>query len=99
MRQFPCSTAFEFVSRLRITDDLWGGQLAWDWGFRGQGNADWPLLPSAFRQGTKLSYADEAITAPVPVPVMNDDPPKERYEYKLIQHFLFLADTLYGVKY
>ena len=54
MQEIACSTATEFVERLRITHELWGGQPAWDWGFRGQGNADWDLLPSAFRAGTLL---------------------------------------------
>jgi hypothetical protein len=94
VKQIPCSTAFEFVSRLRITDELWGGQMAWDWGFRGQGDAKWPLLPSAFRPGRQLSYADAQITAPVPIPATPADPTQEWCEYKLIQHFLYLADRV-----
>jgi hypothetical protein len=89
MRRIACTSAVEFVSRLRITDELWGGQPAWDWGFRGQGNADWKLLPSAFRPGTPLSYADETIKSPI-------EAAGEQHflEYKLIQHFLFLADRV-----
>jgi hypothetical protein len=94
VREIPCKTAAEFIARLRITDDLWGGQQAWDWGFRGQGNAAWPLLPSAFRNGTKLSYQDETISAPVPVPTNAQSGSQEYYEYKLIQHFLYLADRV-----
>lgn len=89
MQYRDCKTADEFVSRLRITHELWGGQPSWDWGFRGQGNADWPLLPSAFRPGTKLSYADETITAP-----RTDIDEQHHLEYKLIQHFLYLADRV-----
>lgn len=64
MQEIACRTAREFVERLRITDELWGGQPAWDWGYRGQGNADWALLPSAFRPGTLLSYANASFKAP-----------------------------------
>lgn len=94
VREIPCETAADFIARLRITDDLWGGQQAWDWGFRGQGNAGWPLLPSAFRSGTKLSYQDSTVTAPVPVPTDAQSGWQELYEYKLIQHFLYLADRV-----
>lgn len=89
MRELHCTTADEFISLLRITHELWGGQPSWDWGFRGQANAEWALLPSAFRGGTILSYADEAIKAPVP------NLAAQGYrEYKLIQHFLYLADRV-----
>jgi len=94
VREITCRTAAEFVARLRITDDLWGGQQAWDWGFRGQGNAGWPLLPSAFRNGTKLSYEDSTVSAPAPVPTDAQSGWQEYYEYKLIQHFLYLADRV-----
>jgi hypothetical protein len=89
MRHFNCKKASEFISLLRITHELWGGQPSWDWGFRGQGNAEWPLLPSAFRPGTKLSFADESVTAPCA-----DLREQDRLEYKLIQHFLYLADRV-----
>ena len=68
MQEIVCTTATEFVERLRITDELWGGQPAWDWGFRGQGDADWDLLPSAFREGTLLSYARSTFKVPIPNP-------------------------------
>jgi hypothetical protein len=89
MREIPCSSAVEFISYLRITHDLWGGQPNWDWGFRGQGDAKWPLLPSAFRTGTVLSFADETLKAP-----LGDDEAQIRQEWKLIQHFLFVADRV-----
>jgi FRG domain len=89
MREIACGTATEFVERLRITHELWGGQPAWDWGFRGQGNADWALLPSAFRKGTLLSYASSSFSAPIP------KLREQHYcEFKLIQHFLYLADRV-----
>ena len=89
MQEIACSTATEFVERLRITHELWGGQPAWDWGFRGQGNADWDLLPSAFREGTLLSYANSTYSAPIPS--LGE---QHWCEFKLIQHFLYLADRV-----
>lgn len=89
MQEIPCRTAAEFLERLRITHELWGGQPAWDWGFRGQGNAEWDLLPSAFRKGTLLSYANARFKAPI-----RDLATQHWCEFKLIQHFLYLADRV-----
>ena len=89
MRELHCKDADEFLSLLRIAHPLWGGQPSWDWGFRGQGNADWLLLPSAFRPGAALSYADENVKGPMP-----DIKDQCWLEYKLIQHFLYLGDRV-----
>jgi hypothetical protein len=88
MKEIHCKSAIDFISYLRIGHELWGGQPNWDWGFRGQGNADWPLTPSAFRDGTMLSFADDARGP------LSDLDEQHRREYKLIQHFLFLADRV-----
>ena len=80
MQVIACETAAEFQATLRITNDLWGGQPAWDRGFRGHGNADWPLLPTALRPGTSLSFANTEVTAPL------DNIGEQHWrEYKLIQ--------------
>ncbi len=89
MQEIACRTAAEFVERLRITHELWGRQPAWDWGFRGQGNAEWDLLPSAFRDGTLLSYANSTFRAPI-----SELRHQHWCEFKLIQHFLYLADRV-----
>lgn len=89
MKEVHCKTAIDFIAHLRIGHELWGGQPNWDWGFRGQGDADWALMPSAFRPGTLLSFADDAVTGPLED--LND---QHWREYKLIQHFLFLADRV-----
>jgi len=88
VHDIACHTAAEFVDALRITNQLWGGQPAWDWGFRGQGNSDWDLLPSAFREGTLLSYANSTFKAPI------EQVDQHWCEFKLIQHFLYLADRV-----
>jgi hypothetical protein len=49
----------------------------------------WPLLPSAFRPGAKLSYADDSVTSPRATIEEH-----HHREYKLIQHFLYLADRV-----
>jgi len=89
VNRIDCQSASEFLSLLRTSHPLWGGQPSWDWGFRGQGNADWPLLPSAFRPGAKLSFADDSVEGPC-----SDEDEQDRREYKLIQHFLYLADRV-----
>src|SRR5262245_33842084 len=47
-----CATAKEFISNLRISDELWLPLHAREapWLFRRQADADSPLLPSAWRQ-------------------------------------------------
>jgi FRG domain len=46
-----CDTAKEFISTLRITDDRWLPPDAREapWLFRGHGDSNWPLIPSAWR--------------------------------------------------
>jgi len=89
VHEIDCKDGAEFLGCLHIANPLWGGQPSWDWGFRGQGNADWLLLPSAFRPGASLSYADERIKVPA-----RDIAEQCWLEYKLIQHFLYFGDRV-----
>jgi len=42
------ATTDELVERLRASHHYWDGPSR-TWGFRGQANACWPLMPTAFR--------------------------------------------------
>jgi hypothetical protein len=54
-------SAQDFVDALRPTNPDWGND-GWQnkWCFRGQGNADWKLVPSAFRQVQENASKSEA---------------------------------------
>lgn len=55
IQEYRCNTAEEFLEMLRLTNDMWlspSGDSPWSnrWIFRGQGNAEWDLLPTVWRQ-------------------------------------------------
>lgn len=54
--EVSCSTAQEFIDRLRLTDAYWGDYTYGELGFRGQRSAVWNLLPSAFRPNVITNF-------------------------------------------
>ena len=58
LRETQFSTAEEFVDALRPRSDIWEGEPR-SWSFRGQGNADWPLMASALR-ASNVAISSEA---------------------------------------
>lgn len=51
MEEFNCKTAREFLDKLDITKDEWSsGDWLSQWIFRGQSDADWDLMASAWRE-------------------------------------------------
>ena len=93
------NTATEFIDYLRLTHPIWDiqvpGNTRWinreKWAYRGQSNADWSLMPSAFRANTVLGFKPGATT-----PSANPIDRKEQ-ERKTLQDFLFFADRM-GLK-
>ena len=62
---YEFESATDFMDRMRPSSYEWGASLTdnFDWVFRGHGDADWPLLPSALRdkcilRNHKLSLAE-----------------------------------------
>jgi FRG domain len=53
MQERRCSSALEFLEYLRLTGSQWGRGPSCSWAFRGQGNAAWPLLPTAWRDSNE----------------------------------------------
>jgi hypothetical protein len=53
-REIKCSSAPELIAALLPTSDYFKGARHGDWIFRGQANADWGLVPSAFRENSLL---------------------------------------------
>jgi hypothetical protein len=83
-----CSSAEEFITRLRLTDPLWRKRSSNRWAFRGQANASWGLVPKAFRESTNLAYTGADVCPPL-VPEQ-----QRREELRALNHFLFLADRV-----
>lgn len=88
IQDVKCSTPNDFIARLRLTDPLWRGQRSDRWAFRGQADAQWPLVPKVFRSTTNLAY-----TGPALYPPLSPDQ-QRREELRLLNHFLFLADRV-----
>jgi hypothetical protein len=59
------------------------------WGFRGQRDASWGLMPSAFREGTILGFQAKTHAPPPAKPMDRKDE-----ERRAIVNFLFLADRV-----
>ncbi|MCA8949624.1 MAG: FRG domain-containing protein [Planctomycetes bacterium] len=103
IRRVPVATAEEFIARLRLSDRLWGidvpGDTNWQlrekWGFRGQRDASWGLVPSAFRPGTQLGFKGRGHVRPGrsgPPPLVA--PAQQEQERRALVDFLFFADRV-----
>jgi hypothetical protein len=96
MRKIISQHAIEMIEQLRLTDPIWNleipGETRWIsreiWAFRGQSNAQWSIVPSAFRSTTVLGYKPGATT-PSPNPLERKD-----QERKTLSDFLFFADRM-----
>jgi hypothetical protein len=97
MRTITVSSPIEFLDHLKLTHSIWGLSGSADypswinreiWAFRGQERADWQLVPSAFRPGTRLGFAPDAG---VPRAGSRERKAQER---RLLNQFLFHADRV-----
>ncbi len=48
--------AAQFLEFLRPTNAIWGSGLETEWIFRGQSDASWPLIPSAWRGDARSAF-------------------------------------------
>lgn len=57
-------SAQEVVRAVCLTEPHWSSRIRrrWQWGFRGQANAEWDLVPSALRKGTVLGFSSGGFT-------------------------------------
>lgn len=85
-----CSTAQEFIDRLRLTHPHWGDYKYGEVGFRGQRNAAWNLLPSAFRPNVINDFLGYGIELTAPASIVHQC----INELVAISQFLVLADSL-----
>jgi len=70
-----CHNAVELVERLRtLLLDETAPEMAAPYIFRGQGDASWQLVPSAFRSGTELGYESSQFCR------VSDGTPKQTWE-------------------
>ena len=51
VKKICLDTASEFLAYIRLASGNWGEELDSSWVFRGHGDAEWPLLPRAWRPG------------------------------------------------
>jgi hypothetical protein len=62
--RIDCESGEEFFRYLRFGGSIWRNATYGDMAFRGQGNADWSLLPKAFRNGTVFGYRNRQMAGP-----------------------------------
>lgn len=90
------NSATEFLKWLRLNDALWRMKVSEDegwinrekWAFRGQRDAAWSLIPSAFRKTTTLGYTSNGEKPPL------TSPEQQYYEKRALGDFLFFADRV-----
>lgn len=94
-KDVTCSSAVEFLDKLRdITRDNSDGRYLLDrWAFRGQKDANWALVPSAFREGTCLGYALPDHMYCVREAFV-DSSEQKNAEFFAVYEFFILADKL-----
>ena len=85
--EIPCETAEEFVSYVRSSHPLWEGPSR-KWGFRGQADTSWRLVPKAFRDGFRDQLYREYA-----VPATDPGIEQARLEIETFLEFFGLADA------
>lgn len=96
-------SASSFIDYLRLSHPLWDIQLPGDtnwqlrekWAFRGQRDATWQLIPSAFRGTTQLGFKGRGNIQPG----KSGPPPlqpflQQQQERRALVDFLFVADRV-----
>jgi len=90
------STETEFLETLRLSNPVWNLSIPGDtnwinrevWGFRGQSDADWTLVPSAFRKNVTLGFK------PASKPPTLTPQDQQNEERRTLNDFLFFADRI-----
>jgi len=83
-----CQSADELLKLLDPSSALWRPFEYGRWAFRGQADAEWDLVPRAFRPGERLSFKDASLVGPL-------EPRKQvEAEAQLLSEFVELADEL-----
>ena len=83
-----CQSAAEFLDALDPSHEVWTPYETGRWAFRGQSDAGWGLVPSAFRPGQRLSFRDSSIKAPLAGRAQVEA------EWRALVDFFQLADEL-----
>lgn len=90
------SSAKDFLDILRLSHPIWNislpGNTDWVnrevWGFRGQSETVWPLVPTAFRASTTLGFR------PSSQPPTYKTYDQQHQERRALNDFLFFADRI-----
>jgi hypothetical protein len=96
IKTITISSATDFLEILRLSHPIWKialpGNTNWVnrevWGFRGQSDATWSLVPTAFRPSTTLGFRPSSTP-----PVLNF-PDQQNQERRALNDFLFFADRI-----
>lgn len=96
IKTITIASAKEFLETLRLSHPTWNislpGNTNWisreAWGFRGQSNAMWSLVPTAFRPNTTLGFKPNSQS---PALASFDQQHQER---RALNDFLFFADRV-----
>lgn len=97
MKTINVTSAAEFIDHLRLSHATWGipvsfNDSTWinreDWAFRGQRDATWRLVPSAFRSTVRLGYEPQAQ-----LPTLAGFSQRDQ-ERQVLNEFLFTADRV-----
>ncbi len=97
VKVFECESSREMLEVLRLTHPIWRMEELVDvqwvnrevWGFRGQRDSTWPLIPSAFREGKEIGYNPEDLRSP-----SLEEETQKVQEYRVLREFLFFADRI-----
>ncbi len=85
-----CQTAEEFLDRLSSRAEPFRDSFSREWIFRGQSDAAWDLLPSAFRPSAKLRLRNPDRWGAVAESATREEQIKA--EYDTLRAFFLLAD-------
>ena len=96
IKKVTANDAAEFIDLIRLSHSIWQMEKYinphWQsreiWGFRGQRETEWQLIPSAFRKETILGYKPNSKSPPL------DDNRQKEFERKAVVDFLFFADRI-----
>lgn len=88
INEIKVKTVEELFARLNPLLPMWKGGDRMHWGFRGQREADWRLVPSAFREGVLTGFAGVVKKAP------KDIESQCEAEWEVLHQFFHRADDV-----
>lgn len=89
LNEIPVANALELIKHLSPLNSMWEDKPL-EWVFRGQANAEWELLPNAFRKNSIEKYvAKRFVVKPIGSRTYRE---QIMHEYALIKRSYYIAD-------